>query len=118
MSDVLANLTKVLESRKGGSSRESYVASLYGKGLNAILEKVGEETTEVILAAKDAHADPSDATHDALVSEVADLWFHNMVMLAHLGLDASAVLSKLEHRFGLSGLEEKASRTGQNVQPN
>jgi len=116
MNDVLANLTTVLESRKGSASDESYVASLYDKGLNAILEKVGEEATEVILAAKDAGASPSDASHDALIGEVADLWFHNLVMLAHLGLDVTAVLSKLEERFGLSGLEEKASRAGHNAQ--
>jgi phosphoribosyl-ATP pyrophosphohydrolase len=117
MSDVLTSLTAVLESRKGSASNESYVASLYCKGLNAILEKVGEEATEVILAAKDADASPSEASHDALVGEVADLWFHNLVMLAHLGLDAGAVLSKLEQRFGLSGLEEKASRAGDHAQP-
>lgn len=110
MSNVLTSLTAVLESRKEGDSSDSYVASLYNKGLNAILEKVGEEATEVILAAKDAHALPSEASHDALIGEVADLWFHNMVMLAHLGLDSRAVLAKLEQRFGLSGLEEKASR--------
>ncbi len=111
MSVVLPSLTAVLESRKESDSNDSYVASLYNKGLNAILEKVGEEATEVILAAKDAHASPNEVSHDALIGEVADLWFHNLVMLAHLGLDSRAVLSKLEQRFGLSGLEEKASRT-------
>jgi phosphoribosyl-ATP pyrophosphohydrolase len=84
------------------------VASLYAKGLNKILEKIGEEATEVILAAKD-HETGGDS--GALVGEVADLWFHSMVMLANRGLSSAEVLACLEARFGLSGHAEKAART-------
>ncbi len=109
MSDVLTQLTAVLaERRQAADPNSSYVASLHHKGLNKILEKVGEEATEVILAAKDARA---SGNNSALISETADLWFHTLVMLSDLGTDASAVLAELEQRFDLSGLEEKASRT-------
>lgn len=107
MSDVLNALADVLEQRKGSDADESYVASLYHKGLNKILEKVGEECTETILAAKDAES--SGDTKD-LVYETADLWFHSMVMLAQLGESPQAVLDELERRFDLSGLVEKANR--------
>jgi len=105
MNDVLARLSQVLEDRKGADPESSYVAKLYAKGLDAILKKVGEEATETVMAAKDG--DP-----DSLVHEVADLWFHTLVLLAHQGLGAEAVLSELDRRFGLSGLEEKARRQG------
>lgn len=107
MSDVLEQLTATLEQRKQADPTESYVAGLHQKGLNKILEKVGEEATEVIIAAKDA-ADGGD--REALVGEVADLWFHSMVMLSHLGVDSSDVIQCLGRRFGISGLDEKASR--------
>ncbi|WP_019602619.1 phosphoribosyl-ATP diphosphatase [Teredinibacter turnerae] len=108
MSDVLAELDKVLAQRKNaGDPESSYVAKLHHKGLNKILEKVGEECTETILAAKDAQHD-SDTQH--LVYETADLWFHSLVMLSHLGLSAEDVLNELARRFDLSGLEEKARR--------
>lgn len=107
MSDVLNNLTQVLEARKSADPAQSYVASLHAKGLNKILEKVGEECTETLLAAKDA--EHSDDTR-AVISETADLWFHSMVMLSNLGLSAQDVLDELAGRFDLSGLEEKASR--------
>ncbi len=108
-SDVLAELTKVLEARKNSADGESsYVASLHQKGLNKILEKVGEEAVETILAAKDAQ---SSGDTSELIYETADLWFHTLVMLSHLGEDASAVLNELARRFDMSGLEEKASRT-------
>ena len=103
MSDVLAQLTQILEQRKTMAADSSYVASLYDKGLNKILEKVGEESTEVILAAK-------DGSNEEIVAETADLWFHTLVMLSHVGLTAEDVLKVLEKRFGLSGLEEKANR--------
>ena len=112
MDDLLTALDKVLAERKTASPDSSYVASLHAEGLNKILEKVGEEATEVILAAKDA-AESGDA--DALVNEVADLWFHSMVMLGHLDLDHSAVLEVLDGRMGLSGLAEKAARKGHNA---
>ena len=104
MSDVLTQLAEVLEQRKGAAADSSYVASLYAKGLDKILKKIGEEATETIMAAKDG-----DREH--LVYEVADLWFHCMVLLAQQGLGPNAVLQELERRFGLSGLEEKAART-------
>jgi phosphoribosyl-ATP pyrophosphohydrolase len=111
MSDILAALSQVLAERKSsGAAANSYVAQLHEKGLNKILEKVGEEATETILAAKDA--DISGNT-EALVSETADLWFHSMVMLSHLDIDIQAVLDELGRRFGLSGIDEKASRQKQ-----
>lgn len=106
MDDVLQQLSATLEQRRNADPDQSYVASLHHKGLNKILEKVGEEATEVILAAKDAT--PDDRSD--LVGEVADLWFHCMVMLSHVGGDVSEVTNVLRERFGLSGLEEKAAR--------
>ncbi len=103
MSDVLNALAEVLERRKGADPDSSYVAKLYAKGLDAILKKVGEEATETVMAAKDGEA-------DKIVYEVADLWFHTLVLLAHQGLGPEAVLAELERRFGLSGLAEKAAR--------
>lgn len=105
MNDVLERLSQVLEARKGGDPDTSYVAKLYDKGLDAILKKVGEEATETVMAGKDA--DPERLTH-----EMADLWFHCLVLLAHQGLGPQAVLAELERRFGLSGIEEKARRGG------
>jgi phosphoribosyl-ATP pyrophosphohydrolase len=107
VSDVLLQLAQVLEARKDADPDTSYVASLHEKGLNKILEKVGEECTETLIAAKDAET--SGETR-ALVSETADLWFHSMVMLSRLGLGPQDVLDELASRFDLSGLEEKASR--------
>ena len=104
---VLRQLSAVLEARKQASADESYVASLHVKGLNKILEKVGEESIETILAARDAE---QSGNCEKLIYETADLWFHSLVMLSHLGADASAVLAELERRFDLSGLEEKAQR--------
>lgn len=103
MSDILQQLAEVLEARKGADPESSYVAKLYGKGLDAILKKIGEEATETILAAK-------DGDKDHLVYETADLWFHTLVMLAQQGLGPDAVLQELARRFGLSGLDEKAAR--------
>jgi phosphoribosyl-ATP pyrophosphohydrolase len=103
MSEVLEHLAEVLEQRKGADPHTSYVAGLYAKGLDTILKKVAEEAAETLLAAKDG-----DPKH--LVHEVADLWFHCLVLLAHQGLGPMAVLTELEHRFGQSGLEEKAAR--------
>lgn len=112
MSDVLTSLSRILDERKRSADAESsYVAQLHAKGLNKILEKVGEEATEVILAAKDVQHNSSASTQQDLIAETADLWFHSMVMLSHLDLDAQAVLDELSRRFGLSGIEEKASRT-------
>jgi phosphoribosyl-ATP pyrophosphohydrolase len=111
MTDTLNRLAAVLQERKGAAADSSYVASLYHKGLNKILEKVGEESIETILAAKDAavSGDCSD-----LIYETADLWFHSMVMLAALGQHPQAVLDELERRFDLSGLVEKAARSNTN----
>lgn len=108
MRDVLEQLQQVLEARKQASPETSYVASLHAKGLNKILEKVGEESTETILAAKDASLSNDNSD---LIYETADLWFHTLVMLSHLGESHEAVLRELARRFELSGLEEKASRS-------
>jgi len=107
MSDVLQQLTATIAERRKADPGESYVASLHHKGLNKILEKVGEEATEVILAAKEAESGGDSA---AVIGEVADLWFHTMVMLSQLGLESDDVLQCLKERFGVSGLEEKAAR--------
>ncbi|MDA9232046.1 phosphoribosyl-ATP diphosphatase, partial [Porticoccaceae bacterium] len=101
-------LSQVLEARKNNSADESYVASLHAKGLNKILEKVGEESIETILAARDAEL---SGNNEKLIYETADLWFHSLVMLSHLGENADGVLAELERRFDLSGLQEKAQRT-------
>ncbi|KAA6183036.1 phosphoribosyl-ATP diphosphatase [Thiohalocapsa marina] len=103
MSDVLNRLADVLEQRKQAEPDSSYVARLYAKGLDAILKKIGEEATETVMAAKDGQP-------DKLVYEVADLWFHSLVLLAQQDLHPDAVLAELDRRFGLSGLEEKAAR--------
>ncbi|WP_027965922.1 phosphoribosyl-ATP diphosphatase [Halomonas halocynthiae] len=109
MSDILGKLDEVLQQRRQAAATDSYVASLHHKGLNKILEKVGEETTETLLAAKDAeHGD--DASRHALIAETADLWFHSLVMLSHLGLSHEQVLEELARRFGISGHDEKAAR--------
>ncbi|MEE4381795.1 MAG: phosphoribosyl-ATP diphosphatase [Pseudomonadales bacterium] len=106
---VIEELAALLEARRSADPDSSYVASLYGKGLNRILEKVGEEATETLLAAKDAAAGGDRA---ALVHETADLWFHTLVMLVHLDVPPAAVLQELERRFGRSGIAEKAARGG------
>jgi len=108
MSDILIELGRILEQRKKADAAESYVASLHQKGLNKILEKVGEEATETIIAAKDySRANPDES----VVKETADLWFHTLVMLSHLDLGPEDVLEELRKRFDISGLDEKAART-------
>lgn len=109
MSDVLTELAAILEKRKKSSSSDSYVSSLHEKGLNKILEKIGEEATETILAAKD-YDEQTGKNQQAVISETADLWFHTMVMLSHLNLTPQQVLDELKKRFNVSGLAEKASR--------
>lgn len=109
MSDVLTELAAILEQRKKSSASESYVASLHEKGLNKILEKIGEEATETILAAKD-FGEQREKDSKAVINETADLWFHTMVMLSHLDLTPQQVLDELKERFNISGLAEKASR--------
>ncbi len=108
MNDVLDQLAATLQQRRGADPDTSYVASLHHKGLNKILEKIGEEATEVILAAKDM--ENGEGRRAELVGEVADLWFHSMVMLSHLEVDISEVTECLRARFGTSGIEEKAAR--------
>ncbi len=107
MNDTLVALDKVLKERKQAEPDSSYVASLYHKGLNKILEKVGEEATETLLAAKDAE---HSKQADDVIYETADLWFHTLVMLHKLDLSSADVLKELERRFDLSGLVEKANR--------
>ncbi len=109
-SDALARLAAVIETRKavnGGDPATSYVARLLHKGPDAFLKKIGEEATEVVMAAKDADHGGDKAK---LVGEVADLWFHCMIALAHYGLTPADVVSELERREGTSGIEEKALR--------
>ena len=110
LTDDLARLAAVIESRKpsqGGDPEKSYVARLLHKGPDAFLKKIGEEATEVVMAAKDCDhgGDPAQ-----LVGEVADLWFHSMVALAHYGLSPAHVVAELVRREGVGGLEEKALR--------
>ena len=105
--DVLKQLSEVLNARKSAAADDSYVAGLHQQGLNKILEKVGEESVETLLAAKDAE---HSGDNTKVIYETADLWFHSLVMLSHLGEDASSVLNELEKRFDLSGLKEKAQR--------
>ena len=101
--DTLARLAAVIEQRRGGDPDKSYVARLFAKGGDAVLKKIGEEATEVVMACKDG--DPKK-----VVAEVADLWFHTMIALAQHGLAPADVLAELERREGLSGLEEFAAR--------
>ncbi len=109
--NTLRDVADVLEARKSAKPDSSYVAKLYDKGLDAILKKVGEEATEVVMAAKDADCGKStDSSKDKIVYEVADLWFHTLVLLAQQNLHPDDVLKELERRFGTSGLAEKASR--------
>lgn len=103
MSDVLRELAAVLEARKTAAPNSSYVAGLYAKGLDAILKKIGEEAAETLLAAK-------GGDREQIVHEVADLWFHTLVLLAAQGLTPEDVLQELARRFGTSGLVEKAGR--------
>jgi phosphoribosyl-ATP pyrophosphohydrolase len=102
--DILQRINEVLQARKQMDAGSSYVASLYAKGQDAILKKIGEEATETVMAAKDGKS-------EKIVYEVADLWFHCLVLLAHEDIDPQQVLRELERRFGISGLVEKASRS-------
>jgi len=104
--DTLARLAAVIQARRAGNPDQSYVARLSAKGVDAILKKVGEEATEVVMAAK-------DGDRVRLTAEVADLWFHSMIALAHFDLAPADVLAELERREGQSGLEEFALRKAQ-----
>lgn len=101
---ILDAVYKVIQERKQNPSEKSYVASLYAKGLDKILGKIGEEATEVAVAGKGGEV-------NEVVSEVADLWFHTLVLLSYYDLPPEKIYAELERRFGMSGLEEKASRT-------
>lgn len=112
-SDTLMRLADVIESRKpanGGDPEKSYVTRLLHKGPDAFLKKIGEEATETVMAAKDID---NGGDRSKLVNEVADLWFHSMIALAHYGLTPADVVDELARREGLSGLEEKALRKAQ-----
>ncbi|WP_322106137.1 phosphoribosyl-ATP diphosphatase [Paraburkholderia sp. J41] len=113
--DTLLRLAAVLDGRKGGDPDASYVARLFHKGDDAVLKKVGEEATEVVLAAKDVR---QGGAKKALVGEMADLWFHCLVTLSHFDLSPADVLAELERREGLSGLEEKALRKSREREAN
>ena len=101
--EVLRRLADVIEQRQQADPAGSYVADLYARGLQAVLKKIGEEATEVILAA-------NSGDKNAIIHEIADLWFHTLVLLARSGLGPEEILAELEKRFGKSGLEEKAGR--------
>ena len=103
MNDILAQLADVIESRRGGDPATSYVARMLGRGEDAVLKKVGEEATEAVMAGK-------DGSPDRLIAEVADLWFHCLILLVHYGLRPEQVLAELERRAGTSGIEEKTAR--------
>ena len=104
MSDILDRLSELLEQRKSADPTTSYVAKLYAKGMDSILKKIGEEATEVVIAAK-------DNDKEQIVYETADLWFHTLIMLAKADLKPQDVLDELARREGLSGIVEKESRT-------
>ena len=111
--DSLARLAAIIESRKranGGDPDTSYVARLLHRGPDAFLKKIGEEATEAVMAAKDAE---HGGDRQKLVNEIADLWFHSMIALAHHGLAPADVIAELERREGTSGIEEKALRKAQ-----
>jgi phosphoribosyl-ATP pyrophosphohydrolase len=109
MREVLQQLAQILEQRKLEPADKSYVASLYAKGLNTILKKLGEEATETVIAAK-------DGDKQQVIYEMADLWFHCLVLLADQGLGPDHVLQELQRRFGLSGLDEKEQRSKSKTQ--
>ncbi len=101
--DILTDLARTLKQRKTADSGKSYVATLYAQGLDGILKKIGEEATETIMAAKDGDS-------NQIIHEVADLWFHTLVLIVHMGLQPEDILAELERRSGTSGLEEKRWR--------
>ena len=101
--DILKTICDVLEERKRAGTDESYTARLFQEGVDRILKKVGEEATETIIAAK-------SGDNCALIHEIADLWFHTLVLLKFQGLDSDTVLEELQQRFGVSGLTEKSNR--------
>lgn len=103
--DILNSLCETLEQRKQANPEESYTAKLFNDGLDSILKKVGEEATEAVIASK-------SGDNASIIHEVADLWFHTLVLLKYHGLDSNDILNELEGRFGLSGIEEKANRKG------
>lgn len=119
--DSLQRLALIIESRKaanGGDPDKSYVARLLHKGPDAFLKKIGEEATETVMAAKDidgalAQGGATDGLKGKLVGEIADLWFHSLIALAHYGLSPADVIAELERREGTSGIEEKALRKAQ-----
>ncbi len=101
--DILKTLDDILEQRKQSSPDESYTAKLLNDGIDSILKKVGEEATETVIASK-------SGKKEEIIHEIADLWFHTLVLLKHHNLDSEDILNELERRFGLSGIEEKANR--------
>lgn len=103
MNDILSKLAEILEQRKHADAATSYVAELYAKGLDVMLKKIGEEATETVIAAK-------NGDRGQLVYEMADLWFHCLVLLAEQNISPAEILDELDRRFGVSGLQEKAAR--------
>jgi phosphoribosyl-ATP pyrophosphohydrolase len=104
MDNILATLEQILEQRKSASADSSYVSSLYSKGTDQILKKIAEESAEVIMAVK-------EDDNDKIIYEIADLWFHTLVLLRHKNIGVSDIEMELSRRFGVSGHEEKSSRS-------
>lgn len=115
MKEILQQLDRIIAQRRSADPDASYVSQLHTAGLNKILEKVGEECVETILAAKDCQGGQGT---EQLVRETADLWFHSLVMLSHLGCDSDMILAELARRFDTSGLAEKAARQAPTGQQN
>ena len=111
MDEILSTLEKILEQRKSATADNSYVASLYNQGTDKILDKISEEAAEVIMAAQ-------DKGNDKIIHEVADLWFHTLVLLRHKDISIKEIETELIRRFGLSGHAEKASRNKSNDEKN
>ena len=109
--EVLSYLGQMMAERKAADPDSSYVAKLYHKGLNKILEKVGEEAIETVIAAKDFKSEANEDHKNDLIYEVADLWFHTILVLGYFDLDPQVILNELARRQGLSGLLEKANRS-------
>jgi phosphoribosyl-ATP pyrophosphohydrolase len=102
--NTLNTLSDILDQRKSANPEESYTAKLFSDGLDSILKKVGEEATETVIASKSGE-------NDAIIHEIADLWFHTLILLKYHGLEVDDIFEELEGRFGISGLEEKANRS-------
>ena len=108
---ILEELDKTLILRKSANPEESYTANLFHKGLNKILEKIGEEAIELVIASKNYEQHDQQQQRSEVIYETADLWFHTLIALSHFNISSNDVLTELARRFGQSGIDEKAART-------